>query len=93
MICEQRNIICELRDDAIQQLFEELRQALDQIDALVYNLVFTALAQLSLIRVSYADVARIPPSSQPSGLHTLSSPNTTSPTLPTPCFIQSTHPE
>lgn len=94
---EMREIICDLREvvntqrNAIQelhrqladtkaQLSEELRQARDQIDALARNPVFTASAQPSG-RASYAEIARTPPSSQPSGIRTLSSPNTTPSTL------------
>ena len=93
MITEQRNTIGELREvickqhDAIQelhrqladtrtQLSEELRQARDQIDTLQRNPVAMASSQPSA-RGSYAEVARTPPSSQPSGVRTLSSRNTT----------------
>ncbi|EAQ85226.1 hypothetical protein CHGG_09240 [Chaetomium globosum CBS 148.51] len=93
MITEQRNTIGELREvickqhDAIQelhrqladtrtQLSEELRQARDQIDTLQRHPVAMASSQPSA-RGSYAEVARTPPSSQPSGVRTLSSRNTT----------------
>jgi uncharacterized coiled-coil protein SlyX len=96
-INEQQNTICELRDvvskqhDAIQelqrqladtrtQLTEELKQARDQIDALRRKSAVTATAQASPSR-SYAEIARTPPSSQPSGIRTLSSQNTTPSTL------------
>jgi uncharacterized coiled-coil protein SlyX len=81
-IAEQRNTICELRDvvskqqDAIQQLCEELRQARDQIDALTRNAAHLHTTQPSP-RASYAEVARTPPASQPSGLRTISLSNTT----------------
>jgi hypothetical protein len=97
MITEQRNTICELRDvinkqhDAIQelhrqledtrtQLSEALRQARDQIDVLQRKSIGTATAQASPSR-SYAEIARTPPSSQPSGIRTLPSQNTTPSTL------------
>jgi hypothetical protein len=96
-INEQRNTICELRDviskqhDAIQelhrqledtrtQLSEELKQARDQIDVLQRKSSVTATAQVSPSR-SYAEIARTPPSSQPSGIRTLSSQNATPSTL------------
>ncbi|EAQ84812.1 hypothetical protein CHGG_08826 [Chaetomium globosum CBS 148.51] len=71
MITEQRNTIGELRE-----LSEELRQARNQIDTLQRNPVAMASSQPSA-RGSYAEVARTPPSSQPSGVRTLSSRNTT----------------
>ncbi|EAQ87075.1 hypothetical protein CHGG_08328 [Chaetomium globosum CBS 148.51] len=71
MITEQRNTIGELRE-----LSEELRQARDQIDTLQRHPVAMASSQPSA-RGSYAEVARTPPSSQPSGVRTLSSRNTT----------------
>lgn len=55
---------------------EELRQAREQIDALVRNPSLTAASQPSP-RTSYADIARTPPASQPSGVRTLSTSNTT----------------
>jgi hypothetical protein len=90
---EMRNTICVLRDviskqhDAIQelhrqledtrtQLSEELRQARDLIDVLQRKPTVTATAQASPNR-SYAEITRTPPSSQPSGIRTLSSQNTT----------------
>jgi hypothetical protein len=85
IITEQRNTICELRDaiqelhrqlaDTRTQLSEELRQARDQIDALQPKSIVTATAQASPSR-SYAEIARTPPPSQPSGIRTLSSRNT-----------------
>jgi len=99
-ICEQRDMISELREvvskqqnsieqlhrqsrltesillDTKAQLSEELRQAREQIDALVRNPSLTAASQPSP-RTSYADIARTPPSSQPSGVRTLSTSNTT----------------
>ena len=60
--------------DIKTELAEELRQAREQLDAVARNTTLAALSQTSP-RVSYAEVARTPPSSQPSGLHTLSSPD------------------
>ncbi|EAQ85571.1 predicted protein [Chaetomium globosum CBS 148.51] len=71
----QRQMECALANTKAQ-LSEELRQARDQIDVLIRNPVFTASSQPSA-RASYAEVARTPPSSQPSGVRTLSSSNTT----------------
>jgi len=62
--------------DTKAQLSEELRQAQDQINVLVHHPVFTTSSQPSA-RASYAEVARTPPSSQPSGIRTLSTSNTT----------------
>jgi hypothetical protein len=71
----QRQMECALADTKAQ-LSEELRQARDQINVLLRNPVFTASSQPSA-RASYAEVARTPPSSQPSGIRTLSLSNTT----------------
>jgi uncharacterized coiled-coil protein SlyX len=71
----QRQMECAIADTKAQ-LSEELRQARVQIDALTRNPVFTTSSQPSA-RASYAEVARTPPSSQPSGVRTLSSSNTT----------------
>lgn len=60
--------------DIKTELAEELRQAREQLDAVARNTTLAALSQTSP-RVSYAEVARTPPSSQPSGLHTLPSPD------------------
>jgi chromosome segregation ATPase len=76
---ETRDVVSN-QQDAIQQLSEELRQARDQIDALVRNAALPHTAQTSL-RASYAEVARTPPASQPSGLRTISVSNTTPTTL------------
>ncbi|EAQ84299.1 hypothetical protein CHGG_10703 [Chaetomium globosum CBS 148.51] len=65
-----------LANYARTQLSEELRQARDQIDTLQRHPVAMASSQPSA-RGSYAEVARTPPSSQPSGVRTLSSRNTT----------------
>lgn len=62
--------------DIKTELAEELRQAREQLDAVVRNTTLAASSQTSP-RASYAEVARTPPSSQPSGLHTLSSPDMT----------------
>lgn len=70
----QRQMECAVADTKAQ-LSEELRQARDQINVLLSNPVFTASSQPSA-RASYAEVARTPPSSQPSGLRTLSLSNT-----------------
>ena len=86
VVNKQRNTIEELHRQSRQtesalldtkaQLSEELRQAREQIDALVRNSSFTAASQPSP-RTSYADIARTPPASQPSGVRTLSTSNTT----------------
>jgi hypothetical protein len=65
-----------MMQDTKTQLAEELREARDQIDALVRDVALLASAQPSP-RASYAEVARTPPSSQPSGVRALSSPRTT----------------
>jgi hypothetical protein len=88
MIVEQRHMICELRDvvskqnDAIEslqrqladtktQLSEELKQARDQIDRLAHKPTCLPSAPTNP-RAPYAEVARTPPASQPSGARTLS---------------------
>jgi hypothetical protein len=82
-LCEDmrqaRDVVCK-QQDAIQQLSEELRQARDQIDALVRNAALPHTTQTSA-RASYAEVARTPPASQPSGLRTISVSNKTPTTL------------
>jgi hypothetical protein len=82
-LCEDmrqaRDVVCK-QQDAIQQLSKELRQARDQIDAFVRNAALPHTTQTSP-RASYAEVARTPPASQPSGLRTISVSNTTPTTL------------
>jgi uncharacterized coiled-coil protein SlyX len=72
---QARDMVCK-QQDAIEQLSEELRQARDQIDALVRNATPPYTTQTSP-RASYTEVARTLPASQPSGLRTISLPNTT----------------
>jgi uncharacterized coiled-coil protein SlyX len=72
---QSRDVVYK-QQDAIQQLSEELRQARDQIDALVRNATHPHATQTSP-RASCAEVARTPPTSQPSGLRTISVSNTT----------------
>jgi hypothetical protein len=83
VVSKQHDAIQELQRqlaDTRTQLTEELKQARDQIDALQHKSAVTATAQASPSR-SYAEIARTPPSSQPSGIRTLSSQNTTPSTL------------
>src|ERR1700694_925326 len=87
MIVEQRHMICELRDvaskqnDAIEslqrqladtktQLSEELKRARDQIDRLAHKPTCLPSSPANP-RAPYAEVARTPPASQPSGARSL----------------------
>ncbi|KAL2146425.1 hypothetical protein VTI28DRAFT_4178 [Corynascus sepedonium] len=71
VITNQQNVICELRDAISKQ------QTMIQD----FHHQFQEHQRQQSPRASYADIARTPPSSRPSGLRSVSSPHTTPSTL------------
>jgi hypothetical protein len=77
------------QQEVIKSLEKRLEETQHQLDEIKNNQAAAASVGTSPRR-SYADVARTPPTSQPSNVHTLSSMNTTPSSFTDTLFVQST---